>query len=532
MPLSNPTPFIAYASLTGSADVSSAALLPHTNPATPSANPPYNEQQTTNNEHSPIPHSLDLSSPAAMDRVRLAAAYHEQDLIASCEARRALDPADPAFSLRLQHDAKTLHSVTAVRKTIITLDRYLEDYTEYLAQKAAVQAQAETAQAHSQAEQARLEAEAEARAELRRQGIDRAEALLTQLAAEDPAFQAALTKAGADLAAEFARLRDPEIVSPVQAQKQIDDEARQVAYKILSTLYNAHPYSGLAPSRHADAADRLARAERGEPLPDPAPDDDDDDDWGDDDDDWDNDESDFDDTGSADVPSASAPADQSAPAINESPGARASSPADASINQSPSGIHEDAASLGPRTASSATASARPLAPVSPFNPQIAIHQWQSHPATPATPNASQSPNNEQQTTNNVPSSNPQSSIIHIPQSAIRNCVVPVCPTLSPRRLQSILDIAPTAPDCGATQLNDANAPTNSIPEPAPDSTPSTEPSYPASTPNAIESPNNSAPSPNNAAPLSQTLDIGPLTNINSSHPFAHVLRRARARPDF
>ena len=527
MPFSNPTPFIAYAAHLGARTPSSAAPLPHTHPATPSANTPSantpcNEQQTTHNKPqatnpapaSPNPPShsidngqltIDLSSPAAMDRVRLAAAYHEQDLIASCEARRALDPADPAFSLRLQHDAKTLHSVTAVRKTIITLDRYLEDYAEYLAQKAAVQAQAETAQAQSEAEQARLEAEAQSRAELRRQGIDRAEALLTQLAAEDPAFQAALTKAGADLAAEFARLRDPEIVSPAQAQKQIDDEARQVAYKLLSTLYNAHPYSGLAPSRHADAADRLARAERGEPLP--APDDDNaDDDW--DDDDWSDDD---DDTGSADVPSASAPAYPIAPAINDPPGARASSPADAFVNQSPSGIHEDASSLGPRTASSATASARPLAPMSPFNPHSAIHQWQAHSntsATSATPNAPQATNNEQQTTNDEPYS------IRNPQSAIRNCVVPVCPTLSPRRLQSILDLDATAGH------GDATNPECSAAQPTPDSNTSTEPSYPTSTPNATP------------APLSQTLDIGHLTKIDSSHPFAHVLRRARARPGF
>ena len=451
MPHANPdpTPAIAYAALnTGSADVSSAAPLPHANPALPSANPPSDEQQTTHNKPQSTNHgqlTIDLSSPAAMDRVRLAAAYHEQDLIASCEARRALDPADPAFSLRLQHDAKTLHSVTAVRKTIITLDRYLEDYAEYLAQKAAAQAQAEDAQAHSQAEQARLEAEAEARAELHRQGIDRAEALLTQLAAEDPAFQAALTKAGADLAAEFARLRDPEIVSPAQAQKRIDDEARQVAYKILSTLYNAHPYSGIQPSRHADAADRLARAERGEPLPEPAPDnEDDDDDWGDEDDDWGNDESDFDDTGSADVPSAPAPADQSASAINESPGARASSPADAP--------------------------ARPLAPVSPFNPHSAIHQWQSQSAT---PNAPQSTNNEQQTTNNEPCS------IRNPQSAIRNCAVPVCPTLSPRRLESMLSQSAPIPslpdsDTGAAQSTFVTTP-EPVTTPAPD-----VPSYPVS----------------------------------------------------
>ena len=455
MPHANPTPFIAYASHLGARTPSSAAPLPHTQPAPASPNSPFNEQhttddnqQTTNNEPSPIPQS-EIRNPQSLDLVRLAAHYAETDLVASFESRRALPPSDPTFSVLLHRDTRTLWTVTAVRKTIITLDRYLEDYAEYLAQKAAAQAQAEAAQIQSEAEQARLEAEAEARAELRRQGIDRAEALLTQLAAEDPAFQAALDKAGADLAAEFARLRDPEVVSPVQAQKRIDDEARQVAYKLLSTLYNSHPYSGLAPSRHADAADRLARAERGEPLPDPAPDEDeDDDDWGDDDDDWD----DADD------------ADEDA----LSPGARASSPAPAADDSPLIGINQDASSLGARTPSSATATACQPAPLSLFNPQAAIRHWQSEPSTPTTPNASQSPNNEQQTTNNAPCS------IRNPQSAIRNCVVPVCPTLSPRRLESMLS---------KVELNGAHlAPTpESVNTPEPATTPAPDvPNYPVS----------------------------------------------------
>ena len=445
MPLSDPTSSIAYASLnTGSADVPSAAPLPHTHPAPPSANPPSpsidNGQLTID---ASIPHSPDLSSPAGMDLIRLAAHYAETDLVASFESRRSLPPSDPSFSVLLHRDTRTLWTVTAVRKTIITLDRYLEDYAEYLAQKAAAQAQAEAAQIQSEAEQARLEAEAEARAELRRQGIDRAEALLTQLAVEDPAFQAALDKAGADLAAEFARLRDPEIVSPVQAQKRIDDEARQVAYKILSTLYNAHPYSGLQPSSHADAADRLARAERGEPLPDPAPDEDDDDDW--DADDWDDADDDDDDD------------DEDA----LSPGARASSPAPAADDSPLIGINQDASSLGARTPSSATATACQPAPLSLFNPQAAIRHWQSEPYTPATRNTPQSPsntpqstNNEQQTTNNEPCS------IRNPQSAIRNCAVPVCPTLSPRRLEAVLS---------KVELNGARP--ESTPAPTPESAP-------------------------------------------------------------
>ena len=480
MPLSDPTPSIAYASHLGARTPSSAAPLTPANPATPSANPSpaFNIEHLTLND-SPIPQS-EIRNPQSLDLVRLAAHYAETDLVASFESRRALPPSDPTFSVLLHRDTRTLWTVTAVRKTIITLDRYLEDYAEYLAQKAAAQAQAEAAQAHSEAEQARLEAEAEARAELHRQGIDRAEALLTQLAAEDPAFQAALDKAGADLAAEFVRLRDPEIVSPVQAQKRIDDEARQVAYTILSTLYNAHPYSGIQPSSHADAADRLARAERGEPLPEPAPDNnDEDEDW--DADDWDDD--DF--TGSADVPSAPALADQSVSAINESPGARASSPADAP--------------------------ARPLAPVSPFNPYSSIHQWQSHPLTPATSNAPQpasnapqSPNNEQQTTHDeqqTPNNITEPCSIRNPQSAIRNCVVPVCPTLSPRRLESILS---------KVELNGAH--------PAPTPEPSPIPSLPLPDSESIAAQSTSVTTPESVASPAPDVPCYPVSKIHFATP--------------
>ena len=63
MPFSNPTPSIAYASHLGARTPSSAAPLPHAHPVTPFANPPCNEQQTTNdkpqttsNEPSRAPH--------------------------------------------------------------------------------------------------------------------------------------------------------------------------------------------------------------------------------------------------------------------------------------------------------------------------------------------------------------------------------------------------------------------------------------------------------------------------------------------
>ena len=459
MPNLDPTPAIAYAALTGSADVSSAAPLPHISPTTPSANTPFNEQQTTHNkpqttshEPSPIPHSkgedpvglrdrnphlLDLSSPAGMDRVRLAAAYIETDLITSCEKRRALDPADPAFASSLRDDAKNLFSVTAVRKTIITLDRYLEDYAEYLAQKTAAQAQ-------SEAEQTRIAAEAEAKAEIRRQAIDRAQELLTRLAAEDPRFRAALDKAGADLAAEFARLRDPQ-PDPAQARKQIDNAAVQIVQQLLTELRFAHPGCGLDPSSQSSAADRLARAERGESIPANGDDDDDDDDDWDDDEDFEDEDGFNDEDEEEDAPTGSADALVRNHALTE----------DQAITI------EENASTGSADVSSAIAPARPHAPLAPFNPHAAIRAWQSQPT----------PHNEQQTTNIEPQSPSPRAIP----------AVPVCPTFSPRRLESVLsriELAPThSVPAPAPALSDAD-PDHSIQSmasPAPD-----VPNYPVS----------------------------------------------------
>ena len=459
MPHSEPNPLaaIAYASRRPGSD--SAPLSPAlaSQLASPTPLAPCNEQQTTNTDQSPNPQSaicnpqsLDLSSPAGMDRVRLAAAYIETDLVTSCETRRALPPSDPSFSALLHRDAKTLWSVTSVRKTIITLDRYLDDLAEYKQSQAAAQAQ-------SEAEQARLQAEAEARAELRRQAIERAEELLTQLAAEDPAFQAALDKAGADLAAEFARMRDPEPDSPVSAQKRIDDEAVAISRQLLNKFYNAHPYSGIKPSVQSEAADRLARAGRGEPVPStPIPDpDDEDDDWADDD--WGDDDDDAidinDSLGARTPSSAIAPDDDDALDIDESPGARTPSSAIAPSDPSPD-LQQDAVS-GVRQPCCRFSSPAPLQPFNPALPtSYSAPSSDSHPSTPR-------------------------SEIRNPQSAIRNCAVPVCPTLSPRRLESFMakssplpEPALTSPDPSSSMSTESGA---AIPIPTPD-----VPTYPLS----------------------------------------------------
>ena len=494
MPHSEPNTLaaIAYASRRPGSDSTTHSPALFAQLASPTPISPCNEQQTTNNEqsHNPQstirnPQSLDLSSVAGLDRVRLVCAYAEQDLIDSFESRRTLAPSDPTFSARLSEDTLTLWRVTSVRKAIITLD----DHFEY---RAAQREHYAAQKAQCEAEQARLEAEEAAQAELTRQAIDRAEELLTRLAADDAYFQKALAATNTDLALEFARLRNPEAAPAPSAptQKQIDSAAHGVMDKLLYGIQRAHPHAPMSAFHHLLAVDRLAAADRGEPLP-PAPtgdeDEDDEDDWADDD--WPDDEDendDDDDTGSADaLVRRPASADQSAPAINKSPGARASSPAfDLACDPAPS-FEDNAedAEGNPIPPNSRTAPIRRLNPLAPFNPQATLRKWEAR---------------------NSQSGAPKYSI-RTPQSTIRNCAVPTCPTATPRRLQSFIQAHAATLDA----RNSVSAPQCvhlSTPAPAP--APSAKNAPPTDHTIVIFSP----------APVPPTFDIGHLTLDNHPAP--------------
>ena len=115
MPHANSTSAIAYASLTGSADVSSAVPLPHAHPATPSPISSFNEQQTTNNEPFRAPHFALFLQILHIAMVVVSAIAQRMDSDLHC--------------LTLLQGCEAINCLYAIIRIQLTIDRHPERIT-------------------------------------------------------------------------------------------------------------------------------------------------------------------------------------------------------------------------------------------------------------------------------------------------------------------------------------------------------------------------------------------------------------------
>ena len=124
MPHANPTPFIAYASHLGARTPSSAAPLSHSNPATSSANTPYNEQQTTNDKPQTTNNDPSPTSPSAL--ALFLQVLHIAMVVVSAIAQR-MD--SDLHCLTLLQGCEAINCLYSIIRIQLTIDRHPERIT-------------------------------------------------------------------------------------------------------------------------------------------------------------------------------------------------------------------------------------------------------------------------------------------------------------------------------------------------------------------------------------------------------------------
>ena len=124
MPHANPTPSIAYASHLGARTPSSAAPLPHSNPATSSTNTPFNEQQTTNDKPQSTNNEPSSTSPSAL--TLFLQVLHIAMVVVSAIAQR-MD--SDLHCLTLLQGCEAINCLYSIIRIQLTIDRHPERIT-------------------------------------------------------------------------------------------------------------------------------------------------------------------------------------------------------------------------------------------------------------------------------------------------------------------------------------------------------------------------------------------------------------------